>query len=240
MTLDGMEQAVLSAVPRRSRVNFVRYADDFVVTGKSKSVLVNLVRPAIERFLAIRGLQLSAEKTVITHITDGFTFLGQTFRKRGNVLHITPSAEGVRAVIEKVGMLIRRYRSAPIEALIRKLNQILRGWANYHRHVVASRAFSRVDTYVYEQLWRMVRRRHPQKSRGWLIRRYWSAAGRKWTFAVNRTHASGNKLYQVLRVCTIGIRRHIKVRADAHPYAPEFSEYLKERRRARGAPVFEV
>jgi len=240
MTLDGMEQAVLSAVPRRNRVNFIRYADDFLVTGKSKAVLEKLVRPAIERFLALRGLQLSAEKTVITHITNGFTFLGQTFRKHGNVLHITPSAEGVRAVVEKVGTLIRRYRSAPIEALIKKLNQILRGWANYHRHVVASRAFSRVDTYVYAQLWRMVRRRHSQKSRGWLIRRYWTAAGRKWLFAVKVPQASGNRVYQVLRVCSIGIRRHVKIRAAAHPYAPEFSEYLRDRRRARGAPAFGV
>jgi len=88
MTLDGLERAVRNAVPRRSRVNFVRYADDFIVTGKSKRLLEENVRPAVEEFLAERGLTLSAEKTAITHIKNGFTFLGQTFRKRGNVLHI--------------------------------------------------------------------------------------------------------------------------------------------------------
>ena len=91
LTLDGLEKAVHDAVPRRCRVNFVRYADDFIVTGKSKRLLEEQVKPAVEAFLTERGLSLSEEKTMITHITDGFTFLGQTFRKTGNVLHITPA-----------------------------------------------------------------------------------------------------------------------------------------------------
>ena len=103
------------------------------------------------------------KKTAITHIRNGFTFLGQTFRKHGNVLHIIPSTEGVLALKQKLGDTIREYVSAPMPALIKKLNQMLRGWGNYHRHVVASEAFSCVDTYVYEQLWRMLRRRHPQE-----------------------------------------------------------------------------
>ena len=66
--------------------------------------------------------------------------------------------------MQKVGTLIRKHVSAPMPALIKKLNAVLRGWANYHRHVVASEAFKRIDTYVYDQLWRMIRRRHSQKS----------------------------------------------------------------------------
>ena len=83
------------SVPRRSRVNFIRYADDGVVTGKSKKILEENVMPAIIQFLAERGLELSKEKTFITYIKDGFTFLGQSFKKHGRVLHITPSKEGV-------------------------------------------------------------------------------------------------------------------------------------------------
>ena len=160
MTLDGLEEAVRCAVRRRSRVNFVRYADDFIITGKSKRLLENQIKPAVEGFIAERGLTLSQEKTVITYIKKGFTFLGQTFRKHGRVLHITPSVEGVLALVRKVGTLIRKYVSAPMPVLIKKLNETLRGWGNYHRHVVASEAFGRIDTYVFEQLWRMVRRRH--------------------------------------------------------------------------------
>jgi RNA-directed DNA polymerase len=73
----------------------VRYADDFIVIGKSKTLLETKVKPAIEAFLADRGLELSKEKAVITYIRDGFTFLGQTFRKHGSTLHVMPSKEGV-------------------------------------------------------------------------------------------------------------------------------------------------
>jgi len=235
MTLDGLEKAVKSAVPRRHRVNFVRYADDFVITGKSKRLLEQNVRPAVEKFLAERGLALSEEKTVITHIRDGFTFLGQTFRKHGRVLHITPAVEGVLALKRRVGELIRRHTSAPMPVLVKKLNETLRGWANYHRHVVASEAFSRIDTYVFEQLWRMLRRRHPNKGKKWLFRKYWTASGRDHVFAVKSTTTRGvEKLYQVIRVCAIGIRRHIKIRAAANPYLPEYAKYYWERRNIKG------
>lgn len=147
MTLDGLENEVHEAVPRRSRVNFIRYADDFIITGKSKTILEENVIPAVKRFLAERGLQLSEEKTKITYIRHGFTFLGQTFRKHGQKLHITPSKEGVLALIRNVGTIIRKYISAPIIILIKKLNETLRGWAYYHRHVVSSETFRRVDNY---------------------------------------------------------------------------------------------
>jgi RNA-directed DNA polymerase len=90
MTLDGLEKAVHDAVPRRSRVNFIRYADDFIITGKSKTILENNVLPAMKQFLQVRGLKLSEVKTKITYIKDGITFLGQTLRKHGRTLRITP------------------------------------------------------------------------------------------------------------------------------------------------------
>lgn len=235
MTLDGLEQAVHNAVPRHVRVNFIRYADDFIITGKSKLLLMKHVRPAVEKFLIERGLTLSEEKTRITYIRDGFTFLGQTFCKHGNTLHITPSKDGVHAIIQKIGNIIRKYVSSPITLVIKKLNQTLRGWANYHRHVVASEAFSRVDTYVYEQLWRMIRRRHPKKTKKWLVPRYWMAAGQKWIFAVKEKYKGKSRVYQVVRIGSIGIKRHIKVRATANPYTPEDAGYFWNRRHNRNA-----
>jgi RNA-directed DNA polymerase len=231
MTLDGLEEAVRSAVPRRSRVNFIRYADDFIITGKSKRLLEENVRPVVEAFLAERGLILSEEKTVITYIKKGCTFLGQTFRKYGRVLHITPSKQGVLALIRKVGTVIRKHVSAPMPVLIKKLNEKLRGWANYHRHVVASDAFSRVDTYVFEQLWRMLRRRHHNKCKRWLFQKYWTAAGRRHVFAVRvKTETGREKVYQVQRLNAIGIRRYVKIRADANPYVPKYAPYFWQRR----------
>lgn len=238
MTLDGLEEAVHGAVPRRSRVNFVRYADDFIITGKSKRLLEEVVKPTVEAFLADRGLTLSPEKTVITYIKSGFTFLGQTFRKHGRVLHITPSTEGVLALVRKAGTSIREHVSAPMPALIKKLNQMLRGWANYHRHVVASEAFKRIDTYVFEQLWRMLRRRHKNKSKKWLFNRYWTATGRRHVFAVKVKTAKGLvEIYQVLRTSAIGIRRYVKIKAEANPYLPEDAAYFWRRRHDRDSKL---
>jgi RNA-directed DNA polymerase len=230
LTLDGLERVIREAVPRRSRVNFVRYADDFIITGKSKRLLENQVKPAVEAFLAERGLTLSEDKTAITHIKHGFTFLGQTFRKHGNVLHITPATEGVLSLMRKVGTLCRGHVSAPMPVLVKALNQTLRGWGNYHRHVVASEAFSRIDTYVYEQLWRMLRRRHPSKSRKWLSRRYWTGDGGRGVFSCSRKTKQGQRCYQVVRLGSIGIRRHRKIRATANPYMQDDAAYFWQRR----------
>ena len=239
MTLDGLEEAVRSAVPRRNRVNFVRYADDFIITGKSKRLLNTKILPVVEAFLADRGLALSKEKTVITYIRRGFTFLGQTFQKHGRTLHITPAKEGVLALIRKVGAIIKKHVGAPMTVLIKKLNESLRGWANYHRHVVSSEAFSRIDTYVYEQLWRMLRKRHSNKSGKWLVKKYWTASGRDHVFAVRFKTAKGKvKVYQVIRTCAIGIKRHIKIKADANPYDPEYGAYFWNRRNKKESKQF--
>ena len=232
MTLDGLERVIRTAVQRRCRINFVRYADDFIVTGKSRRILEKSIRPAIEKFLAERGLSLSPEKTAITHIKDGFTFLGQTYRKAGNVLHITPAKEGVHALKRKVGTLIRKHVSAPMPILVKKLNETLRGWGNYHRHVVAWDTFVDVDKYVKECLWRMVYRRHNRKSRKWLHRHYWQVPGHDRAFTTTSKTAKG-KLHhhEVVRLRYLGIRRHIKIKADANPYLPEQGRYFARRRR---------
>lgn len=231
MTLDGLERVIRSAVPRRCRANFIRYADDFIVTGKSSRLLKEAIRPAIEKFLAERGLQLSPEKTAITHIKDGFTFLGQTYRKTGNVLHIIPAKEGVLALKRKVGTLIRKHVSAPLPILVKKLNQTLRGWGNYHRHVVARETFVCVDKYVKEQLRRMVYRRHQGKSRRRLDRLYWQVPGHERAFTVTSKTAKGElRNHMVVRLQSLSIRRHVKIKADANPYLKEQGRYFARRR----------
>src|SRR5881628_4110534 len=106
LTLDGLERMLMEHFPRvktgkGALVNFARYADDFIVTGSSKELLEQEVKPLVEQFMRERGLELSAEKTVITHIEEGFDFLGQTVRKyrRGKrtKFFITPSKKSVKA-----------------------------------------------------------------------------------------------------------------------------------------------
>jgi RNA-directed DNA polymerase len=96
--------------------------------------------------------------------------------------------------------------------------------------VVASEAFKRIDKYVFEYLWRMLQRRHPTKSANWLIRRYWSAIGQKRAFAVRAKTSNGTTIiYQLIKTSSIGIRRHVKIRAAANPYMPEDAAYFERR-----------
>ena len=234
MTLDGLEQFIHASVPRRSRVNFIRYADDFI-TGKSKTILETNIIPAVKQFLSERGLQLSKEKTRITYIRHGFTFLGQAFRKHGNTLNITPSKEGVLALLRKVGTIIRKRVGASMVVMIKKLNEVLRGWAYYHLHVVSSEAFKYVDNYVYHQLWRMLRKRHSNKSSNWIFNKYWTAGKTNSIFAVVVKLKNKSKIYEVIKTSAIGIKRHKKIKADANPYMKEFSKYFWERRNVKGS-----
>jgi RNA-directed DNA polymerase len=86
LTLDGLQMLLqqrfpmkrVNGVPVNPKIHLIRYADDFIITGADKAVLENEVKPLVEQFLRDRGLQLSPEKTCITHIGQGFDFLGQT------------------------------------------------------------------------------------------------------------------------------------------------------------------
>src|ERR1035438_13235 len=105
--LDGMEAAVKAVATRDDKVNFVRYADDFVVTGANRELLEQKVKPALTAFLEQRGLELSEQKTVITHIQTGFNFLGHTVRKYGDKLLITPAKSKVQSLRQKISKRIQ-------------------------------------------------------------------------------------------------------------------------------------
>jgi len=128
IALDGLEALLTERFGstarslNRSRVRLVRYADDFIITGASEELLEHEVKPSVEAFLAARGLELSQEKTTITHISEGFDFLGQNVRKYGGKLLIKPSAKNVKAFLDKVRETIRVNRSAKLETLINLLN----------------------------------------------------------------------------------------------------------------------
>jgi RNA-directed DNA polymerase len=131
-------------------VNVVRYADDFVVTGRTKELLEREIKPLVEQFLRDRGLELSPDKTVITHIKDGFDFLGQNVRKyRNRKLLIKPSRKSIRVFLEGVRGIIRDSPSLTAAQLIARINPKIQGWANYHRHVVSKQVFGQVDDAIF-------------------------------------------------------------------------------------------
>ena len=243
LTLDGLERLLKETFRRKEiqgkahnpKVNFVRYADDFIITGGSKELLENEVKPLVERFLFERGLQLSPEKTFITHIEQGFDFLGQNTRRYGGRLLTTPSRKNMHAFLEKVRGVIHCNRTAKQENLIWLLNPIIRGWANYHRHIVATPAFRKAEMVVWHSLWRWAKRRHPEKSVAWIAERYWHRLGRRRrSFAVLAGPDAQRWRPVVARLVDpteTPIRRYVKVKSDAHPFDPHWRGYFENRKR---------
>ena len=240
MTLDGLERLLKEKLPTRKKINgkthfnkmnFVRYADDFIITGESPEFLRNEVLPIVQEFLTERGLQLSEEKTVITHIDDGFDFLGKNIRKYKGKLLIKPSKTAIKSFLGKVRDIIKDNKSAKQEILIHKLNPVIQGWVNNQRFVVSSEVFSRVDYGIYQCLWQWAKRRHKKKGRKWIAKRYWHHIGdRKWTFSALTKNTDGDSYYTKLEYATdTKIIRFKKIVAEANPFDENWTEYFEER-----------
>jgi RNA-directed DNA polymerase len=231
LALSGLEEAVKSATSRKDKVNVISYADDFVITGTSREVLENKVMPAVVAFLKERGLELSLSKTKITHIDEGFDFLGFNVRKYKGKLLIKPCKKNVKAFLKETRKLIKSNATVGTEALVFQLNPRIRGWANYFCHVVAKETFSYVDHFINQALLRWVKRRHPNKSSQWMRKKYFRSQGlRNWIFSTTMITGKGEKVFlDLLAMVHTPIRRHVKVRAEATPYDPRFTEYFLRR-----------
>lgn len=131
MALDGLQGRLEQEYP--SEVEFVRYADDFIVIGTSPDVLKDAV-PLIEDFLSVRGLELSREKTAIAHLRDGFDFLGWNVKKVSDTIRIIPSDRNRSRLVTRVRNTMDQQMSE--DNTLRRLKQIICGWRDYHVKVV--------------------------------------------------------------------------------------------------------
>ncbi|HEY4830964.1 MAG TPA: group II intron reverse transcriptase/maturase [Waddliaceae bacterium] len=234
LTLSGLEQAVLTAINRRTdKVNLSIYADDFIITGASKEVLETKVKPVVESFLKERGLELSQEKTRITHIDDGFDFLGTNVRKYKGKCLIKPSKKSVKSFLADIRGTIKSNPMAKTENLIHLLNPKIRGWANHFRYSCAKKTFSYIDHHLHEALWRWSCRRHPGKSASWIKKKYFRSSGlRNWIFFARTINDDGSDNYvDLFKADSVAIKRHIKIKAEATPYDPRFTGYFNKRER---------
>jgi RNA-directed DNA polymerase len=243
LALDGLQERLERAFPKirrgRAKVNLVRYADDFVITGRSRELLEQEVRPLVEQFLAERGLALSPEKTTITHVAEGFDFLGQNVRRYGRKVLLKPSSKSVAAFYQGIRRLVRSQRHLDPAVLIWLLNPRIVGWTQYHRHGSSKATFQRLDHLLFRLLWRWARYRHPRKSPQWVRSRYFTTVrGDHWVFFgwEHRTNGTAGKV-TLAPASRTRIVRHIKVRSGLNAYAAEWQEYLARRRKypaARG------
>ncbi len=240
MTLDGLEKAARESTPwynpgtrTRRGVLLTRYADDFIVTGKDRTILQDKVLPAIASFLKPRGLKLSETKTRIVNVREGFEFLGQRLRRYDNgKLIIKPAASSLRNLQDKIRQVLKDHSGSDTWSMIRRLNQTIRGYCNYHRHSCASRTFSKLDSWLYREIRRWLHYRHPNKGRWWVIRKYYrDHRWFRWVFHAKRTTQDGKReVLDLQRACRIKIIRHVKVRAAANPYEPAWQDYFAFRK----------
>lgn len=205
----------------KHRLNITIYADDFVVTANSRTVLEE-VKTMITSFLKQRGLELSQEKTVITYIDIGFDFLGWNFRKYRNKLIIKPSTESVKCIKAKVHEVVKSSIGMRQEDLIGRLNPVIRGWCNYHNHICSKETFQKLDRYIFYQVWDWSRRRHSNKSKSWIKSKYFRCEeSRDWIFRTDKSklyHASDTKII-----------RHKLIKLSANPYLYEHDDYYANR-----------
>jgi RNA-directed DNA polymerase len=246
IALHGMEAALgitrytQGCIKKGVRRLLVRYADDFLVFCETQTE-AEQAQADLQHFLRLRGLRLSSEKTRIVHLSEGFDFLGFNVRHypsdntpTGWKLLIKPAQESVAAFREKLRFHFKRLQGSNAQCLIKVLNPILRGWANYYRGVVSSKIFQQLEYYIFWKLRRWISKTHPHKSCSWRDRRYWmnhpAYPGSQWSFV---DKDSGMVLY---RIGYTRIHRHVLIQGNASPDNPEFKDYF-ERRAKRSSSI---
>ncbi len=237
LALDGLEKRLRERYPpatrksRRAQVNLIRYADDFIITGRSCELLRDEVRPLAEQFLQERGLELSAEKTRLTHIAEGFDFLSD--RISASIAAPCSSSRHARAsrpCWKKIRQVIRVNRAHTAGELIFQLNPIIRGWANYHCHVVSKRTFTRVDAAIFGMVWHWARRRHRNKNWRWIKAKYFGTyGGDQWRLFGSVVRGGAVKTVYLYKASSVPVRRHVKIQMEANPYDPQWELYFEHR-----------
>jgi RNA-directed DNA polymerase len=228
IALDGLEQHL------GRNFGYIRYADDFVVTARSKKDLEKL-KPEIEKWLEYRGLTLNEEKTRIISIEDGFNFLSFHIRHFNGKCFTKPEKKKVLDKLREIRLWLKRHPSDTPEVVIRHLNPILTGWANYYRNGVSKNTFAYVDYQIWTMLWKWCLHRHRNKHKGqrWVADKYFTVddKGRKWSFfAKYRDKHDNPKNLYLVRIGDIPILRHVKVKGTASPDDPALNEYWERRR----------
>jgi len=235
--LHGLETFIKATNPK---FGVVRYADDFIVTARDRKSL-EVAQTLIQEWMSKRGLELSAEKTVITSMEDGFDFLGFNSQHYDGKLLIKPSKNKVLAFCKRLGEEIKNLSGVEQEVLIKKLNPILRGFANYYKGVVSKETFSYISYRLWQYLWRWAKRRHPNKNTKWVRKRYFKTIkGVKWVFACTTSDRRAKDKELILyQIASTSIVRHIKVKGDASPDDPSLKEYWEKRHQKLGKTRFD-
>ena len=212
----------------------IRYADDFVALCHSRQEALE-VKARLADWLAPRGLSFNEDKTRVVSLEEGFDFLGFNVRRYGPKSLIKPSKAAQRRIRERLRTEMRSLRGTNAQAVIRKLNPIIRGWANYYRTQVSSEVFNTLDQQLWRLTWKWARFSHQNKSKSWVVHRYFDRFNKsrqdRWVFGERNSGAYLHKFSWTK------IRRHQIVMGTASPDDPALVEYWASRRRKATLPI---
>ena len=198
-------------------------------------MLANEVTPLVTNFLKERGLQLSNEKTKITHVTAGFDFLGKHIQKyngqTSQKLLTKPSRPNVQAFLKEIKATFNENLSTPSDKLLILLNAKIRGWAQFHRSSASKEVFNYVDYRIFRELEHWMIRRHPRKTLLWCYRHYFTTVGNdNYVFQASYPDRRGQpRTIRLAKAAETSIKRHVKIKAAANPYDPLWETYFEER-----------
>jgi len=214
-------------------VGIVRYADDFVILTQTQEQ-ANSMYEKMTEYLHKRQLTLSMEKTKITHIEEGFDFLGFNIRqyKKNNkkrILLIKPSKDSIKKTKATIKEACARKKGRPVGELIQELNPIIRGTGYYWNKVASSNVFSEVTNYVWIKTRKLLNQQHHMKSTEWKRKKYFKPdhngiSKDKWIL----TDPKDNK-NQITKMSWIPIERHVMIKHDSSPDNPELKQYFEIR-----------
>ena len=243
VALHGMEQAA-GACYRTVGVNagrsvagspvLVKYADDLVVLCTSREQAEE-ARSRLAAWLAPWGLAFSEEKTRVVHLDEGFDFLGFNVRRYWGKLLVKPSKAAVRRYRRRLAAEMRSLRGANAQAVVSRLNPIIRGWSAYYRTVVSSEVFSDLDHYVWRLTYKWAKHSHPNKPTSWTVQRYFGEFCKsrrdKWVFGDRDSGA------YLQKHAWTKIVRHQMVPGQASPDDPALTDYWARRRQRNQPPL---
>jgi RNA-directed DNA polymerase len=212
----------------------VVYADDLVALCESREQ-AEQVRARLTPWLASRGLAFNEDKTRVVLLDEGFDFLGFNVRRYGGKPLIKPSKAAIRRIRERLRTELRSLRGSNAQAVIKRLNPIIRGWAAYYRTQVSSDAFNSLDHYLWRLTYKWARISHANKPKRWVTARYYGPFNNsrqdRWVFGDRQ---SGAYLHKFLWT---RILRHRIVRHRASPDDPALADYWAWRRRKVPLPI---
>jgi RNA-directed DNA polymerase len=236
IALNGIEKVIKESNPKikgiSPGVHIIRYADDMIITGKSKEIILKN-KEILTKFLAERGLELNETKTLVTHIKEGFDFLGFNIRRfkwhhkynnnteQETVLIIKPSKKGIKKLMDSVRKVITINKS--IQRIISEINPILRGWGEHKRISYHSQAeFIRLDHWIYLKMkkWAYWQKGSIRKT---INKNLVKSESRKWNWGLSPT-------FKIINLGEITIIKITPLKQDRNPYLKKDLEYFQKRK----------